>query len=245
MSKTKRQLKKEFTPKYYSNFYLVMYIIIWSWFLLGFVAFITAALIVNNLDYYYYGIMIALVVWIAPIIIMLAVYLLKRSEIRKRLLKQRIAEVKNEFADMYFGRALDVLELKKVITEVGFVANTGEYAGRRVVPFNEVSVTVYSANIYTKVCAAVIISDKSGTPVAQYVMDKLLYNFIFKKGVKVIFKGNSALLVSNKEQFVEQHLKKDDNSILFLFGWIGVMIGRCVGEQSAYRKTVLKILMES
>lgn len=238
--KRKRQLKKEFMPKYYKNISVWGLVALFAFLVVGLYVCIAIGLIFEENPVTYITIIAYLLVIIAISVVIIVLSL----RAQKRLILQRTEEIESEFTDLNFDEVTAALLEKRVITEYGFVANLGEYAGVLVVPFKEATVSVYSANIYTKVCSAVKITDMSGAVIAERVLDSELYNFICKKGVNLNFVADSRLLVDDKAQFIKVHIKGSSERTTWglLFGAVGMLISDEANNVNLSRKTVLHIL---
>lgn len=238
--KHKRQLKKEFMPKYYRNVNIWSAVAFCAVFIIGLCVCVAVGLVFDESPVTY----ITMIVYFAVLIAILIVYMVLGLRARKKLILQRTEEIESEFSDLNFDEVTVSLSQKRIISEYGFVANLGEYAGALVVPFKEATVSVYSANIYTKVCSAVRITNASGAIIAERILDNELFNFICKKGVKLNFVANSRLLVSDKKKFVKVHIKGsgERNAWGFLFGALGMLISDEANGVTLSRKIVLSVL---
>lgn len=239
-SKQKRQLKKEFTPKYYKNVNIWGAVALCAVFIIGLCVCIAVGVTFDESPVTY----ITMIVYFFVLIVMLIVWMVIALKARKKLILQRTEEIESEFSDLNFDEVTASLSQKRVITEHGFVANLGEYAGMLVVPFKEATVFVYSANIYTKICSAVRITNASGAIIAERILDNELFNFICKKGVNRKFVADSGLLINHKKEFVKVHIKGSGERKTwgFLFGAVGMLISDEANGVSLSRKTVLNIL---
>lgn len=235
----KRKLKNDYMPKYSKN--LIIGILVSG---LCYSALVAILIFIFISDPQNEALLIALVAAtiMGPVYFIVLIVLIMK--LRKRLLCQRTEEIESEFTDMPFEEAETQLAEKKVITEHGFVADRGEYAGQLVVPFKEAAVSLHTANIYTKIITAVVISDLSGNVQAEYILDKTLYNYILKKGVKVIFNGHSNLIVTQKNEFVKRYLVGDNEkmTMTFLFGMLGALLSDEEKNINASKKIVLNVL---
>lgn len=238
--KTKRRLKKEYMPKYYKNISLWGLIGMFAYLIVGLYVCIAIGLIFEENPVTYITLLAYLLILLAIAVIIIV--LMTRAQ--KRLIVQRTEEIESEFTDLNFDEVTAALTEKHVITEYGFVANLGEYAGVLVVPFKEATVAVFSANIYTKVCSAVKVSDLSGNIIAEYTLSNELFNFICKKGVNLNFVGDSRLLVDDKAQFVKVHIKGNGKTATWgiLFGAVGMMISNETDNVNLSKRVVLSIL---
>ena len=238
-SANKRKLKKEYTAPYYKKFTIGMVI---STILIIALFFVFLACVASMGDSSMLP--VVAVVFVVCVFAYLITFIVLSLKMRKRLLKQRTEEVEKEFADMPFEEAEIELTERKVITEYGLVANIGEYAGQLVVPFKEATVNVHSANIYTKVVTAVLISNSAGAVVASYVLDKALYNYLLKKGVKIEFHGYSNLMVSEKSKFVKNYIygSSEKTSMTMLFGLLGALLSDENKNLNYSKKIVFDVL---
>ena len=238
--KDKQKLKREYTAPYYKKYNIgVMISLI---FIIVLVC--VFAVCVVLLDDDSFALPVLAIALFASLLIFVIVFLVATLKLRKRLLKQRTEEIENEFSDMPFEEAESELTERKVITEHGLVANLGFYAGKLVVPFKEATVSLHAANIYTKVVAAVLIRDLSGAVVASYILDKTLYNYLLKKGIRIDFQGYTSLMVSEKSRFVKYYLygSEERTSMAVLFGVMGALLSDEGKNLSYSKKIVLDVL---
>ena len=238
--KHKRQLKKEFTPKYYRNISLWSAVALCAVLIIGLCACVAVGMVFDESPVTY----ITMIVYFFALIAILIVFMVIVVRVQKKLLAQRTEEIESEFVDLPFEEVTATLLKKRIITEYGFLANVGEYSGQLMVPFKEATVSVYSANIYTKVCSAIVITNASGAVIAEHILDNELFNFICKKGVNLKFVANSGLLLNDKKKFVKVHIKgsSERNTWGFLFGALGMLISDDASGVSLSRRTILNIL---
>lgn len=240
--KQKRKLKKEFTPDYYRKFNIWASVIMLVVLVVGFAACIGVGITYDEHPATY----ITMLAFFVALIVMLIIVLVLIFKMRNKLLQQRTQEIVSEFHDLPFEEVTSTLLEKRVITEHGFVANRGDYAGQLVVPFNEALVSVYSANVYTKVCTVIVITNLAGMVVAEYVLDNVLFNYICKKGVRLDFVADSKYLLNDKQEFAKVHIKgnSDRNMAWFWFGAIGAYVANENNNVNLSRRTVLNVLSE-
>lgn len=239
----KGQLKKEYMPKDYRNFTVGMLIALICLLVIG-VAVIVAFGLLFGEDEGSPIFMIALAVWFFIMMVLLIVFAVVMSSQQKKIMQQRTNELLNELTDMPLEEAEAELAARKIVTEAGFVADRGQYAGSLVVPFNTAVISVYSANIYTKIVTVIAVRDMYGTVQAEYVLDRAIYNFILKKGLRIDFKGYSNLIVTNKDLFVKKYFGKDSDkmAMTFLFGALGAIISDESKNINSSRRVVLDVL---
>lgn len=240
-SKQKRKLKKEFMPKFYRNVSVWGAVALFAVLIIGIAVIVAVGMTYGENN----GIMlVTIVAYVVALLISLIVILVLLVNAQKKLINLRTQEIVSEFYDLPFEEVTATLLEKRVITEHGFVANRGEYAGQMVVPFNEALVSVYSSNVYSKICTVIVITNLAGMVVAEYVLDNVLFNYICKKGVKLDFVADSKHLVSNKQEFVRVHVKGngDQKTAMFLFGAIGAFISNENNGVNLSRKKVLDVL---
>ncbi len=238
--KEKRELSRKFTPKYYSKLNVPSITVMLCWLILGLAAVITVGLLLGE-DMITY---ITMIVWVVVLLIILIVVLIISVKLKNRIITQRTTEIIDEFVDMPFEDATAALTERNVISEHGFVANIGEYAGKLVVPFGEAKITVHSANIYTKLFTIIQISNVKGAVIAEHIVDNALYNYILKKGVKIDFQANSKYLVSDKVTFVKKHFGADreKRAVWFWFGALGALVSDEMNNVNYSKKIVLRIV---
>jgi len=236
----KKQLKKKFMPAYYRNYNIWGSVIMFGVLFGGLAVCIALGLTLGDSDATY----ITMCVYVLVLLATLITFLVVMIKMQNKLLKQRTLEIENEFVDLPFDEVTATLTEKHVITEHGFVANMGEYSGQLVVPFAEAHVSVYSANVYTKVCTVIVITNQAGGVIAEYVLDNVLFNFICKKGVKLNFVANSKYLLNDKREFVKVHIKgsSERNTMWMLFGVLGAFISNEHNDVNLSKKTVLDVL---
>lgn len=239
----KGQLKKQYMPQNFRNFYIGMLIAIICVTVIGAAVCVAFGILFGE-DEGSPLFMIALAAWVIILLVLVIVYAAVFSSYQNKIMQQRIAEVINEFTDMPLEAAEAELAAKNVVTEAGFVANRGQYAGSLVVPYNTAVVSVYSANIYTKIITVIAVRDMYGMVQAEYVLDRTLYNFILKKGLRIDFKGYSDLIATNKELFVKKYFGKDSDkmAMTFLFGALGAIISDESKNINLSRRAVFDIL---
>ena len=237
--KDKRKLKREYTTPYYKKYTLGAII---SSILIVVLVLVFVACVAFMEDSPALPVLV-IALWVC-VFAYLITFIVVSFKIRKRILKQRTEEIEKEFSDMPFEEAEAELTERKVITEYGLVANLGEYAEKLVVPFKEATVTVHSANIYTKLVTAVLISSSSGAVVASYILDKALYNYLFKKGIRTVFQGYSNLMVSDKGRFVRNYIygSEEKNTMTFMLGLLGAFLSDENKNLNYSKKIVFEVL---
>ena len=133
--------------------------------------------------------------------IVLGVFWLVDIKLHKRFIEERTAELEKEFSDMPFEEAERILKEKRIITDTGFVAKSGDVFGEEIVSFDKarfsfnisvISEVKYAINMYTA---------DDMTRKATYDFDKAMYNYI--KNIDSNLKNNEAiaLLQRDKRQF--------------------------------------------
>ena len=241
-SKQKSKLKKEFMPKYYRTFGTVG-IALLTCALVGFIVCVACFMAFDSdAANPFYAIL--LIAYLVVMLVLCIVYIIIASKYQKKIILQRTQEIESEFVDLPFEEATATLIERQVIKDYGFIANVGGYAGVLVVPFDEANVSVYSANVYTKVCTAIVITNREGVVIAEHMVDNVLFNFICKKGVRMNFVGLSKYLVSDKKEFVRVHIKGSGQkrTMTFLFGVVGSLISDDKEAVNISRQKILNIL---
>lgn len=239
----KGQLKKQYMPQSYRNFYNGMLIALICVIVIGVAACVALGILFGE-DESSPIFMIALAAWVIIMLALLIVYAAVLSSYQKKIMQQRTNELLYELNDMPLEAAEAELAARRIVTVDGFVADRGPYAGTLVVPYNTAVVSVYSANIYTKIVTVIAVRDMYGTVQAEHILDRAIYNFILKKGLRIDFQGHTNLIVSQKDLFVKKYFGRDSDkmAMTFLFGAIGAIISDESKNINSSRRVVLNVL---
>ncbi|MDE7083073.1 MAG: hypothetical protein K2O89_05150 [Clostridia bacterium] len=240
--KEKKEFNKNYCPAYYRGHSLKVSlpIIIWTIIGCGAVAGIAFS------DYEDYTVFAVLVFLVGLFVIGISVGVASYNR-TKRLVCEREAELNAKFSDTPLEEAEKVLLQKNVITEHGFVANEDAYAGKQVVPLNEIHITFYSSVVSTEIFTVALIADSGNNVIARYIVDNPLYNYILKKGIRCTFYGDTDVLLTDRSEFVRKNLNIDKTSkyAYVLFGVFGSIMHDNSVEKTTAKRTVLDLLKKS
>lgn len=196
------------------------------------------------------GVMNGTIVTIA-VIIMVAVLLIIVLAIpltfRKKLIELRKAELNEEYADMSFEEAKAAFTARGVINENGFVIPSMASGGDvvPVLPYKDASIYLFSANVCSKIFTVVSFCNQSGNVMAEYLVDRELYNYLAKAGFNYRFFGGSNMLFGDKGLFVKKVMTTRENKGLgyqFLGGWIGYALAKKAQDETPEMNAVLRVL---
>lgn len=175
-------LDKKNLPSYLFKLNVALVSFFIAWFALGVPLMVTIGCLYGE-DVITYAVMAST---FAMFFVGLAIFVIIDKKLHKRLIEERTAELEQEFCDMPFEEAKELLLKNGVITDDGFAVAEGVFAECAVVPFKEAKLEFgySSANtkIYLSVCLGVKGQLMFDNTKAFYEMDKALYNFILKSG---------------------------------------------------------------
>lgn len=148
----------------------------------------------------------------------LAIFAVAYVKLYNRFINERVAELEEEFCDMPFEEAEQILKERGIITDIGFIIKNDDVFGEEVLSFNEAQLGFGYSIANTKICPHVCLGVKGqlmfDNTKAFYEMDRALYNFIlksdfnFNKGADLCFE----LFKNNKKEFTKFALKYHRNA---------------------------------
>lgn len=196
------------------------------------------------------GVLDSTIVTIAVLImiaILLIIVLAIPLTFRKKLIDLRKAELEEEYSDMSFEEAKAALTERGIINETGFVITSMEKMGDvvPVLPYKDASIYLFSANVCSKIFTVVSFCNQSGGVMAEYLVDRELYNYLAKVGFNYRFYGGSNMLFGDKGAFVKKVMTTRENKGLgyqFLGGWLGYALAKQAQDDTPEMKAVLRVL---
>lgn len=190
---------------------------------------------------------LAIGLFIGVVVALIIISIVLQLVFRKKLIEQRKAELEEEYADMSFEEARAALTERGVINETGFVLPNMGKVGEvvPVLPYKDASIYLFSANICSKVFTVVSFCNQSGGVMAEYLVDRELYNYLQKVGFNYKFYGGSNMLFGDKGAFVKKVMTTRENKGLgyeFLGGWLGYALAKEARDDTPEMKAVLRVL---
>ena len=239
----KKYYNKKFMPPYMQKWNIAMIVMVAVWFV-GFVAaFLVSALVVPEQNLTGKIAIVFLLVMLVLAIVLIA----GQVTFNKKLIKQRKEELEKEYTPMGFEEAKAALIARGVITENGIVIPSMA-GGSEVVPnlpFKDVKVYLFSASVGTKILTVVSFCNQSGAVMAEYLVDKELYNYLQSAGFDIVYYGGSNMLFGDKGVFVKKVMKTRNSKGMgyaFIGGAVGAALAQQAKDETPEMDAVLRVL---
>ncbi|MDE6867617.1 MAG: hypothetical protein K2J83_00530, partial [Clostridia bacterium] len=173
------------------------------------------------------------IIFIIVLIVALIVLISLAVTFNKKLVAQRKKELEEEYTEMSLEDAKAALTARGVINENGIVIPSMAGGGDvvPVLPFSDTKVYLFSANVCSKIITVVSFCNGSDAVMAEYLVDRELYNYIEKSNFDAAFYGGSEMLFGDKGAFVKKVIKTR-NSKGVGFSFIGGAAGAVLAEQA-------------
>ncbi len=239
----KKYYNKKFMPPYIQKWNIAMAVMTLVWFVGFVIAFIVSAFVVPEKD-------LTPIIAIAFIVALLALCIVIVSvqvTFNKKLINQRKEELEKEYTEMSLEEAQAALQARGVITENGVVIPSMKGDGEVVpnLPFKDLTVYLFSANVCTKVLTVVSFCDKQGNVMAEYLVDRELYNYVQKAGFDIVYYGGSNMIFGDKGAFVKKVIKTRNSKgtgYAFIGGAVGAMLSQQAKDETPEMEAVLRVL---
>lgn len=189
---------KENQPLYVYKFNVAMVVFFAAWFVICTPIMITCGFLYGESFEFFLSFGVSFGAFFLGLLILYIVAL----KLRERIVADRAAELEAKFTDMPLDEATRILKERGVITDVGFVSETGDLFGSKIVPFEKARVSVcgrgqeiyidakgmHGVRIRTtpmRIETTAVIYDGADirTPHAEYELDCALYNFLDKRNL--------------------------------------------------------------
>ncbi|MDE5942747.1 MAG: hypothetical protein K2H30_00890 [Clostridia bacterium] len=240
-SSEKKHYNKKFMPKYMKNMSIAVPAVIIGWVLLFFAAAVVSMLAIPDL------IGKAVIIFFIGLVVALIVLITLTVHFNKKLIAQRKKELEEEYTEMSYEDAKAALTARGIINETGvvipYMAAGGEVLP--VLPFNEVKLHLFSANVCTKIITVVSFCNQEGMVMSEYLVDNALYNYIEKSNFDAAFYGGSEMLFADKGAFVKKVIKTRNSrgvGFTFMGGVAGAVLAEHAKNETPEMDAVLRVL---
>lgn len=240
-NKEKKYYNKLFLPKYMKVFNIAAPIVILGILIAFFAAIIFSVAVAPELNLAGKITIVFLVALVIAAIVLISLV----AAFNKKLVAQRKAELEKEYSFMPFEKAQEALISRGVISEKGFMVP--HLAGGEVVPvlpFDDAVVHLFSANVCSKVLTVATICNKQGGIMAEYMLDKELYNYLQNGKFGFRHYGGSELLFGDKGAFVKKVIKTRNRkgAALGFVGAVGFLLAEHERDNTPEMQAVLRVL---
>lgn len=189
----------------------------------------------------------ALIALIATFVVTLIVLLIVFGVFNKKLVAQRKAELEEDLPETGFEEAKAALTERGVINETGFVITTMEKMGDvvPVLPYKDAKIYLFSANLCSKIITVVSFCNQAGGVMAEYLLDKDLYNYLKYAGFDIVYYGGSNMIFGDKGTFVKKVIRTKSSKGMgyaFLGGALGAALAAKAQDETPEMDAVLRVL---
>ena len=237
-SSEKKYYNKKFMPSYMKRMNIALPVVVIAIFVIG-----VAAIFLLPSDYTTVAVIGLFVALIAALIVLITLTVVFNN----KLIKQRKEELENEYTEMSFEDAQAALLARGVITETGIVIPSMAGGGDVIpnLPFKDATVYMFSASIGTKVLTTVSFCNSAGGVMAEYLVDRELYNYLQNAGFNIVYYGGSNLIFGDKGVFVKKVIKNRNSRGLgfaMFGGALGAVLSEKAKDESPETEAVLRVL---
>ncbi|MDE7167602.1 MAG: hypothetical protein K2O28_01985 [Clostridia bacterium] len=219
-------------PKYLYKLNLALVLFFALWFALGVPLMVTIGCIYGE-EVITYAVMIST---FALFFIGFAIFFLVDNKLHKRFIEERAAQLEEEFCEMPFEDAEQILKEKGIITDAGFVVKTDGVFGECVIPFEKAHLAFNFIELASTVNMDLWVFAQDGevpeidyniTSVmeickqneswknfisgsskhAVYKLNCAIYNYLRYKDTNIKYDQYFKLLVKDKKEFTKEALK--------------------------------------